>query len=586
MLRMGVVIVVVLAMVGGVLAVAGFEPAAPARPDDSAALGEFRYGVAADCITLNPQNTSSLTDFRVIDCLFEGLLGVDAKTLELEPAVAVAMPEVSADGRVYTFTLRQNAKWSNGDAVTAHDFVYAWQRAVTYDFAAVYSGLFYVIEGAEDFYHWREQQLKDFDPEQQSAEQAWAEYQRRFDETVGIKAVDDFTLRVTLTNPTAYFPQLCSFGTLFPNHRASVEAAVTLDPQTGRASLDGKYFTEAGRLVSNGPFKLTEWNLRRRLVMDANPYYWNRASLRSGRITQTVIEENDGLLLVRYLDGDFDWLPELSSVAAVRVIEAKMPGVHVQPRAGVEFYAFNTRPTVDGKPNPLADVRVRKALAMAVDRKALVEKVTRLNQPVANSFVPVGAVAGYDPPVDAHIRYDPAEAKRLLAEAGYPDGAGFPPVTLIYNIRPENTRIAIRLCNEWKNVLGIDVRAESNEWRAYLDKRRNGRFHIARSSWYGDYQDPTTWLDLLRGNDPNNASGYNNPAYDAKLAEAGSTLDPAARFALLQDAERMMLQDQALLPLYQVVSVHLYDPEKVLHLDSNAWNAMNLGLVEVLPDDE
>ncbi len=573
--------VVVLAVV--LAAVAGFESPPPPRKTlnaQDAARATLRYAITADCITLNPQGTSALTDFRVINCIFEGLLSTDARDLSLRPGVAVGLPDISDDGRVYTFTLREDARWSNGDAVTAHDFAFAWRRAITYDFASVYSELFWVVQGAEDLWAWRKQQLDDFKTSGQTAQQAWDAFLEHAEKTVGIEAVDDHTFRVTLVAPTAYFTELTTFGTLFPNHRASVKPRISLDKNTGRALFDSAYFTDAEQLVSNGAFALWQWNLRRRMVLDANPHYWNASSVRPGRIVQTVIEDNDELMLTRCLDGDFDWLPDVGKALAVRLKEAGTPGLRTVPRAGLQYYAFNVRDEVDGEPNPLADVRVRRALAMSIDKEALVDKVTRLGEPVAHSFVPVGAVRGYAPPVEEDLGYDPAAARALLAEAGYPGGKNFPTLRLLFNTNTSHARVAVRIANQWKQTLGVEVATENYEWRSYLDRRRKGQFHVVRSGWFGDYQDPTTWLNLLAGNNPSNAPGYQSAEYDALLALASAETGLKKRLGILRDAEALMLRGQPIVPLFQAVTVEMLGPG-VRGLNNNAWNNLNLELVEI-----
>ena len=594
-------LVIVAAVVGLavlVASLAGFESPPPAVPEASQRAfetqsdtsgdrasgvgGALRYAVLEDCITLNPQDTSSLTDFRVITALFEGLLRVEATDLSLEPGVAASLPEISEDGRTLTFTLRPGAAWSNGNPVTAEDFAFAWRRGITPDFAAIYSALFFVIDGAEDAYRWRERQLEDFDSQQQTAQEAWDAFQQHLDATVGIEAVDGRTLRVRLRSPTAFFPSLTAFGTFMPNHRGSVEPLITLDNNTGRARFDGTYFTDAKRMISNGAYVLTSWELRRRLVMDVNPHYWDIARMRTPRIVQSVIEKNDPLRFVRYLNGDFDWVPAIEGNLAMRLQEAGATDTVAVPRAGLEYYAFNVRDEVDGQPNPLADVRVRRALSMAIDKRSLVENVTRLGEPVAHTFVPVGAVPGYEPPVEADPGFDPAAARALLAEAGYPGGKGFPTLRLLYNTSTSRERIAVRIAGQWREHLQIPVAAENYEWRTYLDRRRNGSFHVSRSGWYGDYQDPTTWLDLMRGNDPNNPTGYADAVYDGLLAQAAREVDEGQRFALLREAEAKLLTDHVIVPLYQAVTVDLVS-QHVLDLHQNAWNNMNLEAARVVP---
>ncbi|MEM1445627.1 MAG: peptide ABC transporter substrate-binding protein [Planctomycetota bacterium] len=587
------IVAAVLGLAVVVAALAGFESAPPEAPQASREAFEaqgdpagggapLRYAVLDDCITLNPQGTSSLTDFRVITALFEGLMRVDATDLSLQPGVAADFPQRSEDGRTYTFTLRDDAKWSNGDPVTADDFLFTWHRAITPDFVAKYSGLFFIIEGAEAAYRWREQQLEAYDPQTDDAEEAWAQWQAYLNENVGMEAVDERTFRVTLANPTAFFQSLTAFGTLMPNHRATVEPLITLDTTTGRAIFDGTYFTEADRLISNGPYTLTSWELRRRLVMDVNPHYWGLDRLRTPRIIQGVIEGNDPLRLVQYLNGSYDWIPGLGGDLSVRLQGADADDVVAVPRAGLEYYAFNVRDEAFGEPNPVADVRVRRALAMAVNKRELVEQVTGLNEPVAHTFVPVGVIEGYDPPVEVDPGFDPEGARALLAQAGYPGGQGFPTLRLLYNTSNTRERMAVRIANQWREVLDIPVSTESYEWRVYLKKGQEGLFHVRRSGWFGDYQDPTTWLDLMRGNDPNNSTGYHEPRYDDLLRAAASELDQAKRFALLRQAEATMLEDHVIVPLYQGLTIELV-ADHVRDLHQNAWNNMNLGRTFVVP---
>ena len=576
MLRLATTLLAAAALTLLPLTCANFEDA------EESSTPTLHFAVAADCTTLDPQNTSAMIDFRIIDLLFEGLVSIDAEDLSVRPGLA-ALPDISADGLTYTFRLDPDARWSNGDPVTSHDVRFAWRRALTFDFGAVYSGLFFVIDGAEDFYRWREQQLDGFTASGLTAAQAWADAMRRFDDTVGIHAPDDRTLTVRLRSPTAYFTALCAFGTLRPNHAATVGDAITLDADTGRASIDAAVFNDPARLLSNGPYRLDRWTPRRRLVLVVDPHH--RVPPATPRIVQSVVEDNPGLAVVRYLDGRYDWLPDLGGGSlAIKLREAAArtgrDDLHALPRAGVEYYAFNARPTVDGAPNPLADPRVRRAMAMAVDRQSLVDQVNRLGEPVARSFVPAGAVAGYDPPVDADPGFDPAAARALLAAAGFPGGRGLPVLRLVFNTNAQHERRAVRLCNQWREELGIRVVPERYEWRVYLERRRAGDFHLARGGWYGDYPDPTTWLDLFQSANPQNNTGYASPAYDAHLAAAAETLDARERLHHLQNAERVLLNDSALIPLYQPVALQLYNPQRVRNLHQNPWNQLNLVAVE------
>ncbi|BAM04566.1 peptide ABC transporter substrate-binding protein [Phycisphaera mikurensis] len=537
----------------------------------------FRYSVQVDCITLDPQNTSSLVDFRVIETIYEGLLAVEPGSGALRPAAA-SLPEVSADGRTLTFRLDPAARWCNGDPVTSGDFAFAWTRSLATDFAAVYGGLFDAIDGAEAASSLRDAQLEAYRPGTDDPEALWHAWLEAARGTVGLDASDPAVLVVRLARPVAYFPQLTAFGVFAPNHRPTVEAALSFDGRTGRVFLDADAFNDPDRAVTNGPYRLAAWEHRRRIVLEANPHH--AASPATPRVVQDVVEDNDPLRLARGFDGDADWVPDLGGDLAVRLIEAGTPGVITIPRAGLEYVSLNCRDTVGGRANPLADPRVRRALALAVDRDTLVAGVSRLNEPPIGSFVPPGAVAGYPAgpaaaAVSAPPAFDPEAARALLAEAGFPGGAGLPPLRYLHNASPSHTKKAVWLANQWERHLGVRVVVESLEWRVYLARRRAGDFHLSRSGWYGDYRDPTTWLDLLRAGDPNNDTGYASPAFAEALAAAGAETEPNARLVHLTAAEAVMLADQPVIPLHQAVGIEWRAPG-VTGLVKDPWSTLEL----------
>lgn len=543
----------------------------------------FRYAVPIDCITLDPQNTSSLVDFRVIESLFDGLLSVEPGTGTLRPGAAAALPTVSDDGRTLSFRLDPAARWSNGDRVSSADFAFAWTRSLATDFAAVYGGLFDVIDGAAEVRALREAQLAEHEPGA-DAQAGWAAWLAAAERQLGLDASDPDTLVVRLTKPVAYFPQLTAFGVFAPNHRPTVQGAFSFDDSTGRVFLDADAFNDPERAVSNGPYRLAGWSHRRRITLRANPHHPRPVT--TPTLVQEVVEDNDPLRLARGIDGDFDWVPTLAGSLAVRLLEAKTPGVVSIPRAGLEYVSLNCRPVVDGRDNPLSDPRVRRAIALAIDRDTLVNGVNRLGQPAIASFVPPGTVAGYPAgpaaeTVAAAPVFDPQAARALLAEAGFPGGVGLPPLRYLHNASPDHTKRAVWLANQWKQHLGLEVVVESLEWRVYLARRRAGEFHLCRSGWFGDYRDPTTWLDLLRTGDPNNDTGYASRAFMARLAAAAEETDPAARLALLTEAEAVMLAEQPIVPLHQAVGVEWQAPG-VTGLVEDAWSTLSLETVAAL----
>ncbi|MEO0514597.1 MAG: peptide ABC transporter substrate-binding protein [Planctomycetota bacterium] len=547
---------------------------------------ELRFISGAPIDTLDPQGTSWLVDFRVIEGLFEPLLRVNPETLELEPAAAEAMPDVSADGLAYTFRLRHDAKWSNGQPVRASDYVYGWSRALLPDLAADYAGLFFCIDGAEDYFNWRSEQLAGFAGSDRSAQDLWQDAQRRFAQTVGLEVIDERTIRVRLREPTAYFNELVAFAAFMPIHENSAMLFMDLDTDTGLWTMRSAYFSDPANLVSNGPYRLTEWTFKRRMILDQNPHYWNKDAMGNTRVVMEV-NSDEGNALLNYAQGQYDWFPNLStsSAQAPDLVNSQRDDVHVGPAAGTVFYLFNCRPTLDnGQPNPMADARVRQAFAMAVDRDLIVTSITRLNEPTATTMTPVGAIPGYDPPTDTAPAFNPSAARKLLAEAGYPDGQGLTGLSILYNTEAPHEKLAAALAKMWQTHLGVTVQLEGVEKSRFRQRRKNGGFTISRGGWYGDYRDPTTFLDLFRSNDGNNDAAYQNPAYDQLLRDAAAEVEPAARFALLRDAEAVMLADAPIVPLHQPINLELFDPAKVTNLYPNAWNYRRLDAIAVAPD--
>jgi oligopeptide transport system substrate-binding protein len=455
---------------------------------------------------------TGVTEHNLALAMFEGLATHHPATLEPVPGVAEWW-DISDDGAVYTFHLRKDAKWSNGEPVTAEDFRWSWMRVLEPKTAAQYAYMLYPVKGAEAF--------------NKGTGRA---------EDVAVQVKDPQTLVVTLGAPCAYFLELCAFETLMPVHRATVEK-------------HGTAWTQAGNVVSNGPFALDVWKPRDRIEMVPNPHWWNRRIVRLERMVIRAIDEQN-TSLNEYLSGGIDWI---RSILSRRVEEAQAhPDYYVSPHLGTYFFRFNVTQ------KPFDDVRVRKAFNLAVDKKDICERVLKAGQIPATGLVPPG-IHGY--PDFQGLAYDAKKARELLAEAGYPDGKGFPEVKLLYNTSESHKQVCESLVDMWKKNLGVTVQLANCEWKVYLDEVDNKRYQIARAGWIGDYADPNTFLDMWVKDGGNNNTGWSNPRYDDLIRKAAVEQDPAKRFALFQECERMVaVEEMPVLPLYYYVNQGMLRP--------------------------
>lgn len=532
--------------------------------------------------TLDPQKMSWLHDIRIANALYEPLMRYKLPEILLEGGVAKTW-QISDNGKTYTFHLRPEAKWSNGDPVVAQDYVYAWRRALLPDFTADYAQLLFCIEGAREFFNWRQNQLANFKPGS-SAQIAWDKARERFSQTVGINAVDDHTLTVTLQRPTPYFLELCAFATFMPNHPASIKKALTFDQQTGMLQIPAGFWTDAKHLITNGPYQLVEHRFKQELVLTQNPYWWNKASMRNTSIRQKIIENAQSAML-EYQNGEADWVPEIPTASsfAADLVATGRKDVHTTPWAGTYFYSFNCMDKLaDGSHNPLADPRVRKALAMAIDRKTIVTKITRMNQPIAKTFIPPGKIPSYMPPLAEGAVFDPQGARRLLKEAGYDDPSKLRGLSILMNTDGGHEAIAQAISHMYKTYLGIDVPLQSMEVRSFRERLKKQKYTIARASWIADYRDPTTFLDKYQTDAGNNDCKWSDKQYDNLLVAASRETDTYQRMQLLRKAETILMQQQPIAPIFHYITLDVFDPDKVKHLYPNAWNFYRLEQIQVV----
>lgn len=568
---------------------------------------------SADVFTMDPQRMSYMQDLRIARSLFEGLCARDNTRGVATPGVALNWDH-SADGKTWTFHLRPDARWTNGDPVTSGDFRAAWRRLLLPDTAADYTELLFSVRGARAFFAWRAdalaQYVKGSQHDDAAAQALWRETLNKFSSMVSIHALDDQTLVVELENPVPYWLDLCAFPTLAPLHEGSLAKWTRLNPTTGMLQSDAGW-TKPGVLVTNGPMKLVEWRYKRGMRLEPNELYVGANPATAGSVEVVPIEDANTAVLA-YESGSIDWISDLTAefradlaqasrgwkeshqtefdlrIAAGATVDEALTAlpapdhehgerrdVHVLSAFGTDFWSFNCRPLLsNGRVNPFADARVRRAFAQAVDKRALTQVVTRLDEPVATTLVPVGSIAGYTSPTG--LAFDIARARQEMADAGWLDRDGdgiventnsepFPTVDMLYMTgNPRVKNIATALAAMWRDALGVQCELRGKDGKFAKEDLRRGNFMVARGGWYGDYADPTTFLDLSRTGNGNNDRAFSSAPFDALLESAQRELDPQKRLAILSEAERVLVEEEMpILPLCQYVTLYMYDPAKV-----------------------
>ncbi|MEY4689166.1 MAG: Periplasmic oligopeptide-binding protein precursor [Verrucomicrobiota bacterium] len=486
-----------------------------ARRDPTAATGAragiLHVGNGAEIQSLDPHLAGGSVDHNVLSTLFEGLLTLDEETLAPRPGAAERW-EVSADGLTYTFHLRRNGRWSNGDPLTARDFLLSFRRALSPGFASEYRDALYPVRGAEAFAKGR---VADF-----------AE--------TGFAAPDDHTLVITLAQPAAYFPTVLRANVCFPVHSPSVlRGGAALEDRTGR-------WTDMRPFVGNGPFRLVEWREQRHLEVERNPHYWDADRVRLKGIRFHPAESTQAQeLAFRAGQLHTTWDVPLAKVAAYRRDSPEL--LRVEPYFESYFIRFNTRHPV------LRDARVRRALALAVDRVAITRDVLRGGQAAAASLTPPG-LGGYTPP--AAVPHDPAAARSLLAAAGFPGGQGLGPLELSTISSEINQSIAETLQAMWRRELGLEVRITRKEFKVLLNSLDTLDYALARGRWIAEYPDPLTYLSIFTTGNGVNGTGFSDPVYDELVASAARAPSAAARFEVLRRAESHLMEQVPVAPIY------------------------------------
>lgn len=469
---------------------------------------------------LDPQTTTGGVESLIQDALFEGLVAWHPDHTEPFPGAAKSW-DISTDGTVYTFHLRPEAKWSNGDPVTAHDFVFSYQRIFSPALAAPYAYMHYVIKNSEAY---TKGTLTDF-----------AE--------VGVKAIDEYTLQFTLESATPYFLRLVRDRSSYPVHPPTILKHGKIDDRNTK-------WTHTGNLVSNGPFKLEFWQTNRKVKTVKNPYYWDASTVKLNEIHFYPIEDVSSEERA-FRTGQLHITKETPSERIEFYRENFPDQIRLEPWLGTYFYELNTQHP------PLDDVRVRQALAMALDREMIVKHICKAGEPAAYNLTPPDT-AGYTS--RAKIEYNPEKAKKLLTEAGYPNGEGFPKMEILYNTHKAHMGIAEVIQQQWKEALNIDVELLNMEWKTYLAMKNEHKYEIARASWIGDYIDPSTFLEMYITGGGNNNAAWSNKKYDALLKAAAAEMDQTKRYEFFQQAEEILMTEAPIIPIYNYRNKALVHP--------------------------
>ena len=586
-------------------------------------------GNGAEPKALDPHLVSSVGDSAIMRAMFEGLVTYHPSQDSVDHPGVAERWEPNDDASEWTFYLRKNAKWSNGDPVTAHDFVYSYNRLLHPEMGGPYTSMLYFLKNAEDYnkgeydisltsssdiddegkslvivvvngsdLHIRifdtegekvvdmpeddliEGQdltdLKELLPKSPIGEGFELTGQRKSEvlekiglvtdytykarikpfDMVGVKAIDDHTLVCTLETPTPFFPDIVKHTTWLPVHGPTIE-------KFGGMTEHFTKWQAPGNCVSNGPFQVTEWRVGGYVKVRRNLHYWDNANVKLNGVNFYPIDNQfteerafrNGLLHKTYIVP-----PNLIGIYK----EKKDPNLKLQPYIGSYFYRFNTtRETT-------ANIHLRRALSAAIDRERIVKYVTQAGEQAAFGFTPP-TKGGYQPP--NRIKFDPEAARAHLEKAGYASGDEVPEISLFINTSEGHKAVAIAIQDMWRTHLGIDtdkVTILNQEWKVFQKTVEDLRYDIARAGWIGDYLDPTTFLNLFRSTDTHNQTGWKNKDYDRLLLEAASIVDPEERYAKLQEAENILLDELPVTPIYW------YTTKYLIHPDVKNWNPLLL----------
>ncbi|MBK8858362.1 MAG: peptide ABC transporter substrate-binding protein [Opitutaceae bacterium] len=493
-----------------------------AGPDHKAPM-IWRVGNGTEPQDLDPQTVTGVPEHKIIMALFEGLVAEDPKGEKPVPGLAETW-DISPDGLVYTFHLRPGLQWSNGDPITAGGIVESFKRILQPSLAAEYAYLVYnFVAGAKDFYEGR---LQDFSQ-------------------VGFKAPDDRTFQVILNHPTPYLLKIMA------SHYSWWPVPVQVIAKFGPLDRKRLPWTRAGNLVGSGPFILQEWEPNHQITVVRNPRYWDAKTVKLDAIHFLPIEDisTDERM---FRTGQVHMTYELPNSKIDAYRRENPAALKLDPYLGVYFYRCNTaRP-------PLNDKRVRQALALAIDRESIVKNITRGDQQPAYA-VSYPGTAGYTP--RARLTGTIADARRLLAEAGYPDGKGCPTIELCYNTSENHRAIAEAIQQMWRKELGVNVELRNEEWKVFLDMQRTGNYMMQRAGWIADYVDPHVFLEIWETGGGNNNTSWSNTGYDRLLHAALAAKSESERYEIYQQMDAILVDELPVIPIYYYTKVAALSPK-------------------------
>lgn len=472
--------------------------------------------------SIDPHLIAGVPDKRIVSAIVEPLTDLHPHTYEAIPAAAESWQQ-SEDGLTYTFQLRKNAKWSDGTPVTAKDYVFSWQRILSPNIASYFAQDYYVIQGAAEF---NKGETTDFT-------------------TVGVVAVDDYTLQFKLEKPSPMFPKL-----LASENATAVQPAAIL--KFGPIDDPVSEWTRPPNYISNGPFKLVSWEINKLIVLEKNEHYWDAENVKLEKIYAYPVDDlateermfRSGKIHIAYGGR----IPTEKIETYQREAPEKL---HIAKMYGTYFYIFNNQVA------PFDNVDVRRAFAYALDRESLTNKIAKGGKTPTNLLS--GPVPHFNP--KSEITYDPEKAAAFLAKAGYPNGEGFPQIALLYNTDDLHRKMAVAAQQMWKKHLNVDVVLENQEWKFFLDSRKNHTFTLARGGSISTFADPIDFLQSYMTGHGMNDSQYSNPKFDELVGQALYELDPVKRGALLQEAEELFLHEAAVAPVLNYTEVFLKAPE-------------------------